>query len=182
VVINEVAWAGTAASQYGEWFELYNAGSGTVALDGWALYKVKTDGTMVKVVALSGNIAAGEYVVVERSTASSPDPITDIASREPLAFGDSGLSNGYEHLALLDPSGTAVDDTALCATAQGTPKWCGGSASPAYASMERIDPDASGADPANWGTNDGVTMVGSDASGGPIRGTPGYANSVTEGP
>jgi hypothetical protein len=37
IVINEVAWAGTAASHYDEWIELYNPSEEAVDLTGWTL-------------------------------------------------------------------------------------------------------------------------------------------------
>ena len=37
VVINEIAWMGTAASSNDEWIELYNTDTVPVELDGWLL-------------------------------------------------------------------------------------------------------------------------------------------------
>jgi|GEM_PF-5793686 len=189
VVINEIAWAGTVASQYGEWFELYNAGDSDIDLTDWGLYKLKTDGTMIKVISLTGKIVAGDYFLVERYTASSPDPIdiqADIQGNPAGKFGDSGLSNTYEHLGLLDSSKAIVDETALCLNSQGNPKWCGGLAAPSYSTMERLNPFGVGSDPANWATwgtvpdaQGNVNSTGLDAADNPIRGTPKFKNSVT---
>ena len=67
MVINEIAWMGTKASQYGEWVELYNAGTGTANLSDWALYEGDT-----KILGLFGAIAPGAYYLIERTTTTSP--------------------------------------------------------------------------------------------------------------
>jgi len=76
-------------------------------------------------------------------------------------------------LKLIDPAGDVVD------TANGEGgAWPAGSASPTYASMERIDP--SGEDiPSNWADNNGKKVCGKGSKGSLIRGTPGKENSVS---
>jgi len=105
VLINEVAWMGTADSQYGEWVELYNTGSGSVSLSGWKLYK--GDGSTL-VFTLSKTISAGGYLIIERTTASSPDPLPNI-NDESGPFGGSGLLNSGENLVLKDANGATSD-------------------------------------------------------------------------
>lgn len=104
VKINEVAWMGTAASQYSEWIELYNDGEQDVSLDGWKLYK--TGDTVL--FTLSKTISAKGYLLVERITNSAPDAIPGIAD-EAGTFGGSGLRNGGEDLTLKDESGNAIN-------------------------------------------------------------------------
>jgi hypothetical protein len=65
VVINEVAWMGSAASANHEWIELYNDGS-AVAVDGWTL----SDGMNLNI-PLTGTIPAQSYAVLERSSDAS---------------------------------------------------------------------------------------------------------------
>jgi hypothetical protein len=155
VVINEVAWAGTAASADDEWIELWNPGSDTIPLDGWTL----TDGGDVQI-ALSGSIPPGGYFLLERG---GDDNVSDMPANQ---IYTGALSNSGEELRLLDPAGNSVDSA-------GGGRWPAGTAAPAYASMERaaIDPPA-------WLTNTGWITNGRDARGGPIRGTPGRANSA----
>jgi hypothetical protein len=155
VVINEVAWAGTAASADDEWIELWNPGSETIPLDGWTL----TDGNDI-LIALNGSIPPGGYFLLERG---GDDTVSDVPAN--LVY-TGALSNSGEELRLLDPVGNAIDSA-------GGGRWPAGVASPAYASMERaaIDPPA-------WLTNTGWIVNGRDARGGPIRGTPGRANSA----
>ena len=57
VVINEIAWGGTAASPSDEWIELYNTTDQAIALTGWSL--VALDGTPA--ISLEGIIPAGGY-------------------------------------------------------------------------------------------------------------------------
>ena len=102
--INEVAWMGTAASQYSEWIELYNDGPDAVSLDGWKIYK--TGNTLLYT--LSKSINAGGYVLVERITASAPDAVRGIDD-EAGTFGGGGLRNTGEDLTLEDKDGNAVN-------------------------------------------------------------------------
>lgn len=104
VEITEVAWMGTVESQYGEWIELYNSGSEAVSLDGWKLY---TDGGSTLLISLTKTIAAGGYLVVERTTPSAPNPLPTI-SDEAGSFGGAGLANTGEYLVLKDTSGSTV--------------------------------------------------------------------------
>ncbi|MGH2621396.1 MAG: lamin tail domain-containing protein, partial [Anaerolineales bacterium] len=62
VLINEVAWSGTAASASDEWIELHNPGQTDVDLRGWLL----TDRDDLNV-ALVGTIGAGGYFLLERT-------------------------------------------------------------------------------------------------------------------
>jgi hypothetical protein len=98
VLINEVAWAGTAASASDEWIELYNRGPIAVDLRGWLL----TDQDDLNV-RLSGTIAAGGYFLLERtddqSIANIPADLLYTGS-----LGDEG-----EILWLIAPAGEIVD-------------------------------------------------------------------------
>lgn len=162
VVINEVAWGGTAASYADEWIELHNTTGTTVTLDGWRL--VDDDDLNI---ALAGEIPPHGYYLIERS---DDDAISDVPADLTASFG-SGLANTGEVLTLTDGLGTVID------TANGDGgNWPGGSASPDYRSMERIDPTALDAD-ANWCTNDGLARNGHDADDNPINGTPKARNS-----
>jgi PKD repeat protein len=62
VIINEIAWMGTATSANDEWIELYNSGSEAVLLDGWVL----SDNVSLSI-PLSGSLAPGAYGVLERT-------------------------------------------------------------------------------------------------------------------
>lgn len=66
VVINEVAWMGDSSSANHEWIELYNNGAESVSVDGWVLSDLANLS-----VGLSGNITAGAYSVLERTSEES---------------------------------------------------------------------------------------------------------------
>ncbi len=66
IVINEVAWMGSAASANHEWIELRNTGTDSVDVSGWKL----SDG-MNLLIELAGVIPAGSYAVLERSSEDS---------------------------------------------------------------------------------------------------------------
>ncbi|MBN2007383.1 MAG: lamin tail domain-containing protein [Anaerolineae bacterium] len=163
VVINEVAWAGTAASASDEWIELYNNTAMTIALENWRLYAADGSPTIT----LHGEIAPLGYYLLERT---GDDTVSDIPADWIGSF-TNGLGNGGETLILADASGVTID------TANGNGgDWPGGNIS-TFASMERLDPTAPDSD-ANWIGNNGLYVNGLDADGAPLRGTPKAANSV----
>ncbi len=104
IKINEVAWMGTAKSQYSEWLELYNDGQNAVSLAGWKLYKAGSE----LVFTLTKTIAPKGYLLIERTTASAPDAVSGIHD-EAGAFGASGLRNTGEDLVLKDKDGAVKD-------------------------------------------------------------------------
>jgi len=80
VIINEVAWAGTAASVDDEWIELRNIGSEAVDLTGWVLRwrerrPVSSEGFRWKVVPLSGILAPS---AVSACQLADRDPVPSI--------------------------------------------------------------------------------------------------------
>jgi hypothetical protein len=165
VVINEVAWAGTAASPADEWIELRNNTSSPIALTDWTL--VATDGTPN--IALIGTIPAGGYFLLERTDANT---ISDIPADQ---IYTGALGNAGESLILRDESSNVIDTAN--ADGGGWPGGTTGAGSPPYASMERIAPTAADSD-ANWGTNNGLSRNGLDTEGNPLNGTPKAANSA----
>lgn len=162
VVVNEVAWGGTAASASDEWIELYNTTGTTVALDGWHL--VDDDDLFIS---LQGDIPPHGYYLIERT---DDQTVSDLSADLIASFG-AGLSNDGEVLTLTDASGTVVD-----IVNPGGGSWPAGSGSPDYRSMERADPDLPG-EASNWCSNDGATRNGMDVAGQPINGTPKRPNS-----
>ncbi|MDH7505022.1 MAG: PKD domain-containing protein [Candidatus Acetothermia bacterium] len=169
VVINEVAWAGTAASSSDEWIELYNNTDEAIDLTGWHL---KSDDGSPDV-KLSGKIPARGFFLLERSDDGT---ISDITADQ---IYQGALTNSGEALRLLDPEGELIDS----ANGDGGP-WPGGTEAqgkPPYASMERIDPTKEDTD-ANWASNDGTHRCGLDARGNPLNGTPKATNSASNRP
>ena len=171
VVINEVAWMGTAASSWDEWIELYNTAGSTISLASWAISFA--DGTPAAIT-LSGEIGPHAFYLLERDNKAISNLEAD------LEYGGGQMNNNGEQMILYDASGTATDT----ANAENGGAWPAGTAATGvvtYATMERIDPTAPDTD-ANWCTNDGVTRTGLDAGGHPINGTPRAANSCSQPP
>ena len=98
VLINEVAWAGTAASASDEWIELRNPGQVQVDLRGWLL----TDRDDLRI-RLSGTISPGGYFLLERKHDQS---ITNLSAD--LLYTGSLRDEG-ETLWLVDAVGEIVD-------------------------------------------------------------------------
>jgi uncharacterized protein YdeI (BOF family) len=161
VVINEVAWGGTAANSNHEWIELYNTTAAAINLTNWTL----SDGGDINVT-LAGTIPADGYFLLERTADTT---VSDIAADQ-IYVGS--LNNVGETLTLRDPTGCSID------TANGTGGWLAGSGSPTHFSMERRNPLAADTN-TNWASNDGAHRNGLDANGNPINGTPKRINSAT---
>ena len=172
VVVNEIAWMGTAASPYDEWIELANNTDQAVNLTGWTLAAVDGNPT----IALAGVIPAKGFFLLERDDDTC---ITDITAD--LVYGTNhyswALDNSGEHLFLKDGSGQVVDEVNAASG------WFAGAASPDYRTMERANPAVSGDEPENWRTNDPeIARNGIDAASNEIAGTPKAQNSATNPP
>jgi cardiolipin synthase len=165
VVINEVAWGGTGANANHEWIELKNNTTATIDLTGWRLYG--SGGATPPDITLSGTLPVSGYFLLERVTDLA---VSDIPADQ--IYPNQILNNTSGILTLTDSLSNVVD------TANGNGgSWPGGSGSPNYFSMERINPLAADTD-ANWGSNDGVTRNGLDANSAPLNSTPKQQNSV----
>jgi hypothetical protein len=160
IVINEVAWGGTAASSSDEWIELYNAGNQEVDFDGWTL--ISTDGRPE--IDLQGSISAQGFLLLERS---NDDTVSNISADQ---IYTGALNNSGETLLLKDPHGNIIDSANL----NGGP-WPAGDAA-SRVSMERIDPSAADTDP-NWTSHNGLSGNGLDANGAALNGSPKSLNS-----
>ncbi|MEJ2562193.1 MAG: lamin tail domain-containing protein [Anaerolineales bacterium] len=158
VLINEIAWSGTAASSSDEWIELHNPGPEAIDLSGWTL----SDGGDVHI-SLAGEIASFGFFLLERT---DDNCVSDIAAQQ---IYSGNLNNSGERLFLYDAAGRTIDS----ANGDGGGWPAGDSAS--HRSMER----RGGTDRfGNWGTFTGYYGRGRDAAGGPIAGTPGTTNSL----
>lgn len=99
VIINEVAWMGTANSAQDEWVELYSDSGQN--LEGWSL--VTEDGGMT--IGLSSIIPQDGYFLIERTDDTTvPNLPADLIA----AFGN-GLSNSGEVLILKNAAGAEID-------------------------------------------------------------------------
>lgn len=106
ILVTEINWMGSSESQFAEWVEFYNTGDQDINMAGWKLYEAGGDTlvfTFTKIIPSKG------YLLLERSTTSSPDPISGV-SDESGSFGGSGLSNSGEYLVLKDSSNTIIQN------------------------------------------------------------------------
>jgi hypothetical protein len=173
VVLNEVAWGGTAAGGQEEWIELRNGSASPVDLAGWVVMvgetriplSVAEEGTLE---VRRSTIDSGGFLLLERTDDTT---VSDVAAD---IIYKGALSNTGADVKLLDAMGNVVDQV-LCVDA-GWPAGCASEGTTPYATMERVDPVELGD---VWRTNDGVTRCGVDAAGNPIQGTPRAANSAT---
>jgi len=169
VVINEVAWGGTAASPEDEWIELYNTTDDAIDMSGWTL--TAADGQQPGITIEDGKVIPAQgYFLLERTD----EAVSDIEADQ--VYGDLQMDDSGETLELHNIDGELID-TANVNDNGG--EWPAGTADPGYYSMERIDPPAADTDD-NWASNDGVTRNGLDASGNPINATPKERNSTVE--
>ncbi len=158
VVINEVGWAGTAASGYDEWIELYNDSDTPVDLAGWVLAIGERE------IPLAGTIPAHGFFLLERTDDSTvPGIAADLIYK-------GAMANSGAVLRLVGPGGAVVDTANL-----GAPEgWWAGDAG-LRASMERISPGIPDG-PVAWRT--APEGEATDAAGNRIYGTPGAGNAA----
>jgi len=116
VVINEIAWMGTATSTYDEWIELYNATGAPLDLAGWRIDKNGGDFIKFEMPTTANattTIESYGFYLIERKTASKK--ASAILDSQGIALADlftglgSGLNNNGEMLELFDPQGNKVD-------------------------------------------------------------------------
>lgn len=175
VVINEIAWMGTAADPTDEWIELYNPNSFVVDINGWTIkaFKIK-NGVLTAdtpdITFLEKTIGAFGYLLFERT---SDNTISDI-SADFIYTG--ALDNPGEILELRDNAGQLKDTVGHKDESGQVVIWYNGH-NPSKSTMERIDPLKPGDISSNWQTNNGITKNGLDAKGNPINGTPKAKNS-----
>lgn len=163
IVINEIAWMGTATSSSDEWMELYNTTENLIDLSGWTL-KSLTGANPDPIINLSGVIQPFGYFLLERTNDST---ISDILADQ---IYTGALSDNGESLELRDMDGNLRDEVL---NAGG---WYAGNKT-SRSSMERIDSMQFNDNATNWKTNDGITKNGHDAGNNPINGTPKTKNS-----
>ena len=138
VVINEIAWMGTETSFNDEWIELYNNTGSPIDLSGWKL--AAKDGTPE--INLTGKILALSFYLLERTDDNTlPNIVAD-------QIYTGVLGNAGENFNLYDSSGNLID-SANCSSG-----WFAGD-NLTKQTMERIDSQQIGINPANWKTSQG---------------------------
>jgi hypothetical protein len=175
VVINEIAWMGTEDYYGDEWLELYNATGGNIDLTGWTIED--SAGVIADLsdtgadVMNNSTIAASGYYLIEYETSDESESAVNDVTGDFQGLDSGSLGNTGDKVILKDNAGTIIDEVDC------SDGWFAGD-SDARATMERRFPGQDSNDEANWGTNDMVTINGTDAGGNPIYGTPRQQNSV----
>ena len=160
IVINEIAWAGSADGSNDEWIELYNTTSQSIDLAGWT---IDDDNGASTLSIESGVIAPHGYFLIEDSEVA-------VNSIDADALIGMSLANTGDSLVLKDNSDADID---IVNSTGGS--WYAGDSS-TKATMERIDPNADGDSQENWAsTVSGNGAIGRD--GAAIIGTPRGPNS-----
>ncbi|KKU13107.1 MAG: Serine-rich adhesin, platelet-type [Candidatus Magasanikbacteria bacterium GW2011_GWC2_45_8] len=191
VVINEIAWSGTKVNATDEWMELMNTGASAVDLAGFRL----TAGSKIDFTFATGTIPGYGYWLLERKTSATINRIGVQGSLNGgVLFGTSdggielllstgpkmrvgtvytgALTDDGETLSLYDTQGVLIDHI------DASSGWFAGAKAGTKTqvtpprSMQRIDPRASGELSANWETNNGTLINGSDALMNALSGTP----------
>ena len=136
VVMNEIAWMGTANSYNDEWIELYNNKDNAVNLDGWIL---KTDDGTPEI-HLSGQIPPKGFFLLERTDDNTlPNIMADQIYK-------GALRNQGENIKLYDNSENLIDSVEC------NSGWFAGD-NKTKQTMERKNPNVSGSNPNNWQTS-----------------------------
>jgi hypothetical protein len=184
VVINEVAWGGTAASPQDEWIELRNNTDQSIDLTGWTLQWRRKQPTTPeeeqwKIVNLSGMIAPNGYYLLERRHDAAVSDVAanliyDTTSPYPLELSDLG-----EVIDLVNAKGDVVDTAnADHPERDGWIAGAGPDGVPPSGTMERIDPLSPDTD-SNWATNRHLIINGLDASTDSLTATAVMGNENT---
>ncbi|MBI5963149.1 MAG: DUF11 domain-containing protein [Chloroflexi bacterium] len=177
IIINEIAWGGTAASADDEWIELYNPSLASIDISGW---KLKSASGSIDITLL-GTIKPGEYFLLEREDNNT---VKDITADQ---IYNGALSDNGERLTLCDNLGSFIDTanqegsnnlTNTCVPSVVSPAnpWPRGSNKTPFGTMERQGTSAENDN--SWGTNTGSLKNGKDANNGLIYGTPRKLNST----
>lgn len=128
VIINEVAWMGSARSASDEWIELKNISGGDIDLSGWQLMN-KGGGVKIALGALKHPvIRSGDFVLLERTDNNSA-----VGATADLIYSGA-LANGNEGLRLFNASCGIADEVAVSA------RWAAGSND----SKQTMERDANG--------------------------------------
>ncbi len=164
VVINEIAWAGSADSSTDEWIELYNNSNQALDLSNW---HIDPGHTTSNYKILSGTISAHGYFLIEDHESAVSNITAD-------AIIHTSLINGGDSLKMYDSTGQLID------TVNGSAgPWYAGNTTQ-HATMERIDPSVTADVATNWASSTGGSGAKS-SNGTAILGTPGAVNSKANG-
>jgi len=162
ILINEIAWAGTAANSTHEWIELRNPSAEEITLDRWKLRDTSLEFEII----LTGSISGGGYFLIERNELATSMSSDLVAPN--LDLSDQGMI-----LELLDNTDVVVDT----ANSDGG-DWAAGTSSGMVCSMERSLSGTQDEYDGVWFTNDGSTPIAVDMNLITVCGSPRSNNSA----
>jgi hypothetical protein len=180
VVINEIAWMGTATSSNDEWFELYNNSDQDIDLADW---EIRKDGKEFIIFSTSSahsiattTILAYQYYLLESTNNNTISNIeANFIFKGNLRFNDEG-----NELELRDKEGNLIDKIGCFKNQAGKCiNWFAGDKN-LKISMERISATTAGTTSTNWANNNLITRNGKDTNGNNVNGTPKVQNSVSK--
>ncbi|MFA6416122.1 MAG: hypothetical protein WCW56_01405 [Candidatus Paceibacterota bacterium] len=169
LVINEIGWAGTSASDKDEWLELFNSSSQNINLDGFYLTNV-ANSTKIN---LSGTIGSNVYYLIERGSdevvSNRSASLVDNLGAD-LSVKAFDLNNlGFKLWQKNDTGDVLIDETPTWNKTGNTP-----------ASLELNWLNRSALDSANWTDNPGCNEADGpcalDRTATTTFGTPGVIN------
>lgn len=156
VVVNEIMYAPVGTEP--EWVELFNTRTDSISLKGWLVSdNVVTSRKLISSTMIM--IPPAGYVLLTRDSAALIDAHPDIRSCIINVTGFPTLNNSGDQVVLYDNRSATMDSIPYL------PNWGGNSGGK---SLERIDPQGSSTQQANWCTSRDVA-----------RSTPGHRNSVS---
>ncbi len=149
IVINEIAWAGSAASASDEWIELYNMTDADIPLAGWKLTKKSSGVEKDMLIFSTGIIPARGYFLLSHFPIGASSVLQAVPD---LVSSDISLVNSALQIKLYDGSGTVID---TADDGSGAPLAGRNDATLGLASMERNPTIEDGSLDTSWHTSSG---------------------------
>ena len=179
VVINEVAWGGTVASDEDEWIELYINTTSVINLDQWRITSspLPLSGNTPNIdiiISDTANYTNGDYYLLEREIDSV---VSTITANQIYKGPNNLLDDAGETLYLYAPDGSGGYDLIDTANGDGG-SWPAGIAS-GYGSMERYANSYTASEKDSFWVTNVNESTSEDFRGNKIHGTPKAANWAT---
>lgn len=168
IVINEISFNNDAASDPGDWIELYNKGQSDIDISGWKI--TDSDPNHQFVFAANTWIKANEYLVVCNDLGKMKAVFGSVKNLlEPFTFG-FGLSNTVDAVNLYSRDEQLIDEVSY----RNSEPWQTYSLTELW-SLELIDPKRE--------NNSGLNWILSEKTGTPgLRNTPYFPESISDLP
>lgn len=181
VVINELMWMGSSASDADEWLELRNMTDRTIVLSGFSLTKFDGTSEVPIVINFAGKTIAphGYFLIANDNSYAGGDSQLKNTVIPDIWDASLDLSNTTLQINLYWNNGTTdfIIDTAWDDSTPTEGVYDNTPGSKKYYSMERTSVPGDGSDPLNWYTSIDTASTAEFFDGGADeRGTPGAAN------